>query len=374
MRATGSGADIRDGWHSGVVTDGRDQGNDLVAALVSTQGARLVRLAHLLGAEHPEATVADALATTLLHKPPRGDAHDELVAAAEIVGERGRPPVRGTARLQGWLDRTELDSYAVDVGALRTATAQRLAAQRRRRRTIRLRTAAGAAAAVVVAVTAGALWPGDDQAPAGWPVPGSGILYPNDPLLNGGDPDPDDRPRLPEPGAVQLPARQHSASNLPVGQVVLNGRSIAIMPTTMAGSPAHVLGVGCTARGGVPAMCVLALPTTASLADIGIDALVLSSPPTDVVDSVRGPSVLRAPVIDGLTGQTLTIEFTSSDVDALLVTYTDGSQVLANRYRVPNRPGTLFAALNRDVMPAEVSYLAADGTTLARIALYTATP
>jgi len=169
---------------------------------------------------------------------------------------------------------------------------------------------------------------------------------------------------------------QRSATNKAVADVVLDGATIPIMATTLAGSPANVMGVGCTARGGIPAVCVLALPDSSSLADATPASLlsVLTTPRIGHVASDRGPTVLRAPDIDGLTGLSLTVEVTSWDVDAVLVTYTNGSQVLANRYRAANRPGTLFAALNIDVMPSEVAYLAADGTTLARIALYTATP
>lgn len=359
-----------------MVTSGQDWGGGAVTTLVHTHGARLVRLAHLLGADRPEASAADAMATTLLQRPRPRDAHDELTAVAGLVGARGQPAIRGTARLQGWLDRAELDPYDVDLSALLSATAQRLEEQQRRRSRNRRRAAIGVVAAAVVVVAAGSLWPGDDPAAAGWPVPGSGILYPNEPLLNGGDPNADARPHLPAPRAVELPTAQRSAANIAVADVVLNGRTIPIMPTTLAGSPAHVLGIGCTARGGIPALCVLAISESSSLADATPAALlsVLTTPRIGHVASDRGPAVLRAPDIDGLTGQTLTVEVTSADVDAVLVTYTNGSQVLANRYRAANRPGTLFAALNIDVMPSDVAYLAADGTTLARIALYTATP
>ncbi|CAN5419871.1 hypothetical protein BH18ACT8_BH18ACT8_04840 [soil metagenome] len=357
------------------MTSGQETGG-ATADLVHTHGTRLVRLAHLLGADKPETTAADAMATTLLQRTRRpGDAHDELLVAAGLVGARGQPPIRGTARLQGWLDRAELDPHDVDISALLSATARRLEEQQGRRSRNRRRAATGVVAAAVVVVATGLLWPGEDPATAGWPVPGSGILYP-DRDLNGGDPNADERPQLPARRQVELPAVQRAAANVTLADVVLNGRTIPIMPTTLAGVPANVVGVGCTARGGIPALCVLAIPASDPLADATRDALltVLTTPRIGHVASDSGPTVLRAPSIDGLTGLSLTVEVTSSDVDAVLVTYTNGSQVLANRYRAPNRPGTLFAALNIDVMPSEVAYLAADGTTLARIALYTATP
>lgn len=345
---------------------------DTVTRFVRTHGTRLVRLAHLLSVPRPEAVAADSMADILL-RLPRRDAHDQLLAAAREVGASGQPPIRDDGRLQGWLDRAEATPYQVDLLALTEATSGRLSARCARRRRSRRRSAAGVVAAGCV-LGAAALWPSSQPGNDVGRLPGSGIDYPNDPLGNdsgGGTV----RPTLPT--LVPLPSGQQRVRATAVAEVVLSGRAAGILHTTESGRDATVVAVGCGSRGHqVTAICVLTVPVGTALAAVGPTALtdVLDLPPGHHVARQSVPSVLRAPTVDGLVGQTLTLDVTSTRVDAMLVTYTDGSQVLARRYQPPGWPVTLFAALNKDVMPAEVAYLGPNGAVLARRSLYTATP
>lgn len=345
-----------------------------IAAFVHTHGTRLTRLAHLLGADPPDVAAADAMASTLLRRTRGGDAHEDLLAAARIVGSRGVPQVHDDARLHGWLDRAELVPHPVDLTTLVGSTGVRLQTQLAARRRGRLRAAAGAAAAALL-VAGGLSWPDDDEpSAAGWQVKGSGILFPNNPYLNGGDPNAV-VPDLPGVGWVNPPPRQRIARDIALAGVVLTGRTTTIMHASLLDGPATVLAVACTTEGGLPAICVLLAPTGVSLPDLETEAVIalLPSPQGGRVLNQLLPTVLRGSMIGTLSSQTLLLDVTSSDVDAALVTYNDGSRVLADRYLPLGSGHPLFVARNKDVMPASVAYIDKDGHTLAHRSLYTAT-
>lgn len=343
-------------------SDQPDRGE--ITALVHTHGTRLARLAHLLGANRPDVTAASAMAATLLRRTRRSDAHDELLAAARVIGSSVIPQVRDDARLQGWLDRAERESYDVDLGALVGSTQHRLSMQLVARRRGRL-LAGPSAVAVAVLVVAGILWPGEAPERTRLQVEGSGILFPNDPYLNGGDPN--------AVVAPELPPKLRVARPVPVAGVVLRGRMTAVMATSLAEGPATLLAVACTTDDGARATCVLLAPAGVSLPDIETESVLalLPSPRGGKVLNDLLPTVLRGSMIGTLASQTLLLDVTRPDVAAAVVTYTDGSHVLADRHPLPGRSTPLFVARNKDVMPTSVAYLDQDGRRLGHRSLYT---
>ncbi len=341
--------------------------------LAHTHGTRLVRLAHLLQAPDPEGAAADALASVLL-AARRGDAHDQLLAAARVVGSYGQPPVRDDGRLEGWLDRAETAPYDVDLTVLSAATSRHLELQRRRRRTTRRRVAAAALVAAGLVGVAVA-WPQGDPPASGWQVETAVGRFPH----WGFPDDQNDRSSAPPtlPPAASLPASQRQAHDVRLFEVVLDGRAHNILLTTLSGVPADMLAIACTTVDtGTPAICIVTLPTRTALRDAPPSSLtdVLELPRRHRVARESVPSVLRAPTVDGLFGRTLTLDVTSARAHSMLVTYTDGSQLLGTRYHPGDWKVALFAAINTDVLPAQVAYLARDGSPLAERSFYTATP
>lgn len=346
-------------------------GVDEIAAFVHTHGTRLVRLAHLLDVADAAGVAADAMASTLLRGGRDRDAQDELLEAARAVGSRAQPPVLADARLEGWLDRAELNPYKVDVVALSRLTQQALRASREALRRRRQRLAAGAAVIGMLA-TAGSLWPRHEEAElAKWRVEGSGILSPNDPFRNGGDPDVTVSTSVP-------PASQRFPRDVQAAGVELRGRAITIMQTSVFDGVdvATMLAVGCSNENGVRAVCLVLAPPIGALSQIEDEAVVAFQPipRRGQAVSAAAPSVLRDGAIEALTDQTLLVDTTSPDVATALVTYTDGSQVRANQYHLRRWGARLFAARNKDVQPTEVVYFGPNGKTLARRSLHSVSP
>jgi hypothetical protein len=338
-----------------------------IAAQVHTHGTRLTRLARLLGIGGPETAAADALAATLRRPSRRHDAHEGLLIAARAVGSLAVPPLRDDARLQGWLDQAELDTYAVDLPALVVETRQRLQLQQAARQRRRLRNGAGMVAVALV-VSVGLLWPDTPAVESHERVEGSGMLYPNNPDLNGGDPN--------AVIAPDLPARGHRiARDVELGGAVLSGRTIPIMSTSLPDGAATLLALTCTTAGGLRATCLVLAPEGVPLFHVETNAVLALLPAPDrsrlLVD--LPPTVLRGSTIGTLASQTLLVEVTSPEVATALVTYTDGSQVTATRFPSPGSARPLFVARNKDVMPASVTYLDEAGRTLAERSLSTVT-
>jgi hypothetical protein len=327
-------------------------GGDQTTAFVHTHGARLVRLARLLGADQPEQAAADAMAATSMRWSRRRDAHEHLLAAARRVAHSGTPPVREDTRLHAWLDRAELEPYEVDVTALSERTGHELlrhAAALRRRR---LWWVAGAAAAVVLAA-ASSLWPGDDR----------------DPMRTTAQ-DPSAQTAQPGGGGPSSPPKQRAVRRVESSGVVLRGRALTIMQTSVYNDVyvATMLAIGCTSKHGARAICLVSAPPSGSLSEIDDDAVVAYLPRPRHGDPVSDtlPTVLRDATTHALTNQTLLVDATSRDVEAVRVTYTDGSQVVASRYDVREWGARLFMARNKDVQPVDVVYLDSNGRTLAR--------
>ena len=327
-----------------------------ITALVHTHGARLVRLAHLLGVHEPERVAADAMAGTSRGRR-RSDAHEELLTAARRVGDRGTLPVRDDAQLQSWLDRAELEPYEVDVGWLWELTQEELQRQEGALRRRRLRWTAGAAAAVLLAA-ASMLWPGDGRDVARMPPDG-----------------PTGRAVVPTQGPFSWPGRRPVRDAEAAG-VVLRGPAITIMQTSVYNDVyvSTLLAVSCTSDQGVRAICIVFAPPVGPLSEMDDQAVAafLPVPPRGDAISDTAPSVLRDATTRALTNQTLMVDATSPAVDAVRVTYTDGSVVVANRYDAQEWGARLFLARNKDVQPVKAVYLDSDGRMLARRSLYTA--
>ncbi|MDQ3165220.1 MAG: hypothetical protein M3Q17_03500 [Actinomycetota bacterium] len=351
-----------------------------IAAFVHTHGARLTRLAYLLGVDHPEVAAAASMASTLQRRNCGQDAHEDLLIAARTVGSRGVPAVHDDARLQGWLDRAELDLHDVDLGALVESTQHQLQTQRGARRRGRWRATAAAAVVALLIVAAGMVWP-DDGPRKTLHAERSGILFPNDPYLNGGDPNAVLTPEVRGAGSLLSPPRQRVARGVVLAGFELSGRTTAIMPTALPDGPATLLAVPCTGTPllsgfGLRAVCVLVAPLGVRLSDLGPEAVVaFLPPPRDGRVLAQGPlTVLRGSLIGTLASQTLLVDITSSEADTALVRYTDGSQIMADRYLLRGWPTPLFVARNKDVMPVSVVYRGGDGHTLGRRSLYPTIP
>lgn len=351
---------------------------DRSSALVHTHGSRLVRLAHLLGAPDPEQTAADALALTLLHRG-RGDAHWELLTAAQHVGAHVRPPIHDAPRLQGWLDRAELDSHPVDLTALQQATVARLTVQRARRSTSRRRMAAGALAVVVGLVGVNALT--DEEADT---------TTPNTPLSMGGvdglrpalgdpaDPGPVDVARLLAPPA-RLPTGLRAAAGVVVADAVLTGPARPVARVHLEGAPTTLLGVACAPRDDPPSLCLLALredQPLRSLRSAQLSPLVATLPLPlrgRLISSNASLVTRHSSVVDEFDLETVLMEVTSARVDSLYVTFANGQSTYATRYVDPAWDASLFVLIAGDQTPAQLSYLS-DGVVVDRRSLYTATP
>jgi len=351
---------------------------DRLQALVHTHGTRLVRLAYLLGVDEPEGATADALARTMLTRR-HGDAHEELLAVALEVGARAEPPIHDNTRLQGWLDRAEVDTRDVDLLALQAEAVRRLAVQRDRRATYRRRTVA--AATVAVAVVAGASLIDGRERPAPRPPP---------PLatdrIEGYPPDPASGPPVVRASPVNLsgslpaapadlPVGQESAAGVVVADLVLAGPTTPIATVHIEGAPATVLAVSCAPRGEPASVCVLVLMRDQPLRSAEGSSLlaVLPIPPGDSLVSRGLPSLGRISFVDEFHHKTMLMEVTSADVDAVRVDFPNGQYAYARRLSAPGADAALFVAVTVDATPATVTYMS-DGTVLHRRSLYSATP
>jgi hypothetical protein len=332
-----------------VTVDGN--GGEQPTAFVHTHGRRLVRLAHLLGVDESEQVAAEAMAATLVRWSRRRDAHDHLLAAARRVADRGTPPVRDDTRLQAWLDRAELEPYEVDISLLSELTHEELLRQGAALRRRRLQWVAGAAAAVVLAAGS-SLWPSEEREPA--------------PTAAGPPSSQTDQPGEASPTSPDRRAVRPVES----AGVVLRGRAITVMQTSVYNDVhvATMLAVGCTRKDGLRAVCLVFAPPVGPLSEIDDHAVaaVLPTPRHGDAVSDTSPAVLRDATTQALTNQTLLVDATSRAVDAVRVTYNDGSQVVANRYDVAGWRARLFVARNKDVQPVKVIYLDSDGRALAR--------
>jgi len=343
---------------------------DRIAAFVHTHGARLVRLAHLLGAREPEQAGADAVAATLQRRGS-GDAHDDLVSAARHVGAMGDPPVRDDGRLQEWLDRAALSEHPVDLAALQHATVERLAVQRADRSRQRRRTAAGALGVVALVVAASALTDADDVAPA--PSQATERLegYPPDPVAEG----PVDLSGLQPPAPRRLPEDQRSSAGMIVENTFMAGPATPVARVHMNGEPTTVVAIGCAPFQGPPSVCAISVPRGAPLRQSTPIALLalLPVPVGDQLISDWDPAVSRESLVDEFDQRTVLWEVASAEIGTLHVDFSDGRSATATRYRHPSWDQALFLLVAGDQMPARLSYMA-DGIALDRRFLYTATP
>jgi len=346
-----------------------------VSMLVHTHGTRLVRLAHLLDVPEPELLAADAMAAILVRRGG-GDAHQELMAAAYEVGARAEPPIHDQARLQGWLDRAELDPHQVDLMALQSATVQRMAVQRARRSTYRRRMGATAAAAVALVAGASALTGAEDDPPS---PPSTLATGPSSGLRDAEDFVPASRvdlsPWLPPPPPTGLPQGQRAGRGIVVADAVLAGPSLPISTVHIGGDPATVLAVSCAPRDQPLSLCVFALPRDQTLREAESSSLlaVLPVPRGDRYTNPGSLSLSRSSIVDELKLKTVFMEATSADVGTVSVRFTTGDYGFATRFSAPEWAAALFVAVTGDATPAALTYLA-DGMTLDHRVLYTATP
>jgi len=346
-----------------------DSREEVVAAFVHTHGTRLVRLAHLFGADDPHRAAAAAMASTLLRWGRHGDAHDDLLTAARSVGSLGRPPVHEDVRLQGWLDRAEASAYEVDVDALRAETGRELEIQRTRRSATRRRTGLGVAAAVLAIAAVSAVI-GDEQPPS--QPDGLGRLTSEEPVASEGVALVD----LPPAGSLRLPAELRSQKGVvAVADVLLHGPALAIARVEVAAGPATMLAIEGTNSSGDHVVAVLAVPDGESflLVDESDLVAVMRAPRRDRLLSSDTPLTLRQTVVEDFQGRNLLLEVTSSRIDHAFVTLADSKQVLANRYSVPRSEVALFVAVDDDSV-AEITYIVREKGAVRHRSLYTATP
>lgn len=341
-----------------------------IAAFVHTHGARLVRLAHLLGVADPASAVADAMASTLLRGGRRRDAHDELLEAARAVGSQRQPPVREDARLQGWLDRAEAAAYEIDLEDLRHETARRLEVQRGQRSSTRRRAAVGTIAAVLL-VAGISVVAGDDDTAARQPDGFGG-------LRSTGEPPASDGPAptgLPSAGSFLLPRQLQSANGVVVADVLLQGPALPIARVDVAIGSATMIAVEGVTRGGSRVVCVLAVPDGQSLlqADAADLVGVIPAPQEGRLLTSGSPLTVRQSVVEDYRGLNLMFDVTSSRVDNAVVTLADGRQIIANRYSTTDSDIALFVTVD-DTAAAEISYLSSRRGQLRAKSLYTATP
>lgn len=344
-------------------------GVDEVAAFVHTHGARLVRLAHLLDVPDPLPAAAGAMASTMLRRG-RSDAHEDLLAAARAVAAHAQPPVREDARLQGWLDRAELESYETDLDALRSETADRLASQRRSRNRTRRRAAAGTAAALLVLAGASLLTGGPDDAEPP-PTDGLGRLRPTSDSAGSDGPG---LVGLPPAGSVVLPRQLQSAQGVLVADILLLGPAVPIARVDVAAGRATMLAVQGVTRDHTRVVCVLAIPDGQTLlqADEADLVGVVPTPTPGRLLSGAAPLRVRQSVVEDYRGRNLLLDVTSSRIDRAIVTLSDGKVVEANRYPIPGGDSALFVTVDDD-SAAVITYVGHD-RVLRRRSLWTATP
>lgn len=347
---------------------------DRISTLVHIHGTRLVRLAYLLEVPAPELAAADALATTVLRRSG-ADAHEELAAAAQEVGARAEPPVHDYSRLQGLLDRAQLDARQVDLIALQVAAACRLAVQRERRRRYRRRVAGAAVAAVALVAGATAVTGGGDDPGSPSPslttgatgglrnAPESTVRAPVD--LSG---------LLPSPPA-RLPPGLRSGTGAVIADAVLAGPSAAIARVHIDGAPATVVAVNCAPRNRPAALCVVALARGETLREAEPSSLlaVLPLPRGEGFTTPVPPAVSRSSIVDEFQLRTVLMEATSAKVGTVSVSFTTGQFSYAARFSEPQWDAALFIAVTGDETPAALTYLT-DSMIVGRRVLYTATP
>lgn len=335
-----------------------------VPTLVHTHGTRLVRLAHLLDVPEPELVAADALAATLSRRGS-DDAHEELMTAAHEVGARAQPPIHDDIRLQGWLDRAELDVLQVDLMALQTVTVQRMAVQRAHHTTRRRRMAAAGVAAVALLVGASLLSDGDQNARGPAPALPTGSLegYPPSPVARGPVAVSGLLPSRPR----RLPPGQRAARGFTLADTFLAGRTVRVTPVHVRGAPATIIAVQCAPHDGSPSLCAVAVPPDEPLRQGRPKYLLATLPlPTgDRITSTRDPLVSRSSFVDEFDKETVLWAVASARVERLRVEFTDGRWANATRYSHPTWDVALFVIAAGERAPVELTYLT-DGRVLER--------